>query len=214
MSNDLSLEALARQIIVRYRGAGHVRFALPDALCEESFAAVIEETLRSHPGIYRVTFYRWQGKLSIFYDEHACELRDVARCLHGAIAAPAARKHREQTVEALAQRLHVSQPLQWLKGKTANVKTNTADLTTKAKLLSQFAALKIQGNPVLKSMLTEKAIINFLNDVVVFYLIKMHWEQVTQKWLKQPLRYGSAWLTTFYLVFLLVRFRKQAAKKP
>jgi hypothetical protein len=84
----------------------------------------------------------------------------------------------------------------------------------KAKLLSRFAAVQIQGKPVLQGILSEKAMINFFNDIVVFYLIKVHWELITQKWLKQPLKNLNAWVTTFYLVFLLVRYRKQSTKKP
>ena len=207
MSNTFSPETFARQVIVRHRGAGHVRFAIPEALCEESFATAIEESLRNYPGVYRVTLYRRQGKLSVFYDAHACGLHDVARCLHGALTNPAARKQREHAVAALAQRLHVAQPLQWLKGKAAGLKM-------KAQLLSRFAAVQIKGKPALRGIFSEKAVINFFNDVVVFYLIKVHWEMITQKWLKQPLKYRNAWLSTFYLVFLLVRNRKQAAKKP
>lgn len=213
MSDAFSPEALARQIIVRHRDAGHVRFALPEALCEESFAAAIEETLRNLPGVYRVTLYRSQRKLSVFFDQHACGLHDVARCLHGALTSPAARMKREHAVAALAQRLHVTQPLQWLKGKTGNLKTKAADLKMKATLLSGFAAAQIRGKPILQGMLSEKAIISFFNDIVVFYLIKVHWELISQKWLKQPLKFLNAWMTIFYLVFLLVRFRKQAAKK-
>lgn len=214
MSDAFSLETLARQIIVRHRDTGHVRFALPDALCEESFATAIEEALRNQPGVYRVILYRHQKKLSVFFDPHACGLHGVARCLHGALAAPAAHLQREHAAAALAQRLHVDQPLQWLKGKTGNLKTKATELRMKARLLSGFAAAQIRSKPVLQEMLSEKAMISFLNDVVVFYLVKTHWEMINQKWLKDPLKYRNAWLATFYLVFLLVRYRKQAAKKP
>ena len=207
MSDAFSLETLARQIIVRYRGTGHTRFALPAALCEEFFAAAIEENLRNLPGVYRATVYRGQGKLSVYYDPHASGLHDVARCLYGALATPAAQKQREAAFASMTQRLHVAQPLQWLKDKTGN-------LEAKAKLLSRFASAKIHGKPGLQNILSEKSVINFTNDVVVFYLIKTHWELISQKWLKQPLKYRNAWLTTFYLVFLLVRYRKQSAKKP
>lgn len=207
MSDTFSLETLARQIIVRYRGTGHTRFALPATLCEESFAAVIEESLRNLPGVYRATVYRRHGKLSVYYDPHACELHDVARCLHGALANPAAQKKRETAIASMTQRLHVAQPLQWLKEKTVNLKAQ-------AKLLSQFAAAQTKGKPALQNILSEKSVTNFLNDIVVFYLVKTHWELINQKWLKEPLKYRNAWLTTFYLVFLLVRYRKQSAKKP
>lgn len=214
MSDAFSPETLARQIIVRYRGTGHTRFALPAALCEESFAAVIEESLRNLPGVYRATLYRGQGKLSVYYDPHACGLHDVARCLHGVLVAPAAQMQRAATIASMTQRLHVAQPLQWLKNKTGNLKAKAADWKMKAKLLSQFASAQTQGNPMLKGILSEKSVTNFFNDIVVFYLVKTHWELINQKWLRQPLKYRNAWLTTFYLVFLLVRYRKQSAKKP
>lgn len=207
MSDAFSVETLARHIIVRYRGEGHARFALPAALCEEPFAAVIEESLRTLPGVYRATLYRRQGKLSVYYDPHACGLYDVARCLHGALAKPAAQKQRETAIASMTQRLHVAQPLQWLKDKTGNLKA-------KAKLLSQLASGQSRGNPVLQNILSEKSVTNFFNDIVVFYLVKTHWELINQKWLKEPLKYRNAWLTTFYLVFLLVRYRKQSARKP
>lgn len=214
MSDVFSPETLARQIVVRYRGVGHVRFALPAALCEEHYASVLEESLRGVAGVYRVSLYRRQGKLSVFYDQHACSLHDVARCLHGALKAPAARMQREAKVASLTQRLHVARPLQWLKDKRDQAKAKFTGVKTKAGLLSRFAAVQARGNPLLQGMLSEKSIINFINDVVVFYLVKVHWDLINNKWLKQPFKYRSAWLSTFYLVFLLMRHRKQAVKKP
>jgi hypothetical protein len=207
MSDSFSLETLARQVIVRYRGTGHTRFALPAALCEDFFATAIEENLRNLPGVYRATVYRSQGKLSVYYDQYTCSLHDIARCLYRALATPAAQRQREAAIATMTQRLHVDQPLQWLKDKTG-------DLKIKAKLLSQFASTQLKGKPALQEFLSEKSVINFLNDVVVFYLVKTHWEMINQKWLKEPLKYRNAWLSTFYLVFLLVRYRKQSAKKP
>ena len=206
-------DALARQIVVRHRGDGHVRFGLPVMLCEEPHAAMLEECLRGLDGVYRVTLYRRQGKLSVFYDRHACSLHDVARCLHGALAAPAAQMQRAAATATLVQRLHVAKPLQWLKEKREKAQAKVAVLKVKAGLLSRFASLKIQNQPMLQNVFSEKAVINFFNDIVVFYLIKMHWEIITQKWLKSPLKYRNAWLSTFYLVFLLVRYRKHPAKK-
>jgi hypothetical protein len=214
MSDAFSPETLARQIIVRYRGTGHTRFAIPAALCEESFAAVIEDSLRNLPGVYRATLYRRQGKLSVFYDPHACGLGDVARCLHGTITSPAAQKHRETAIASMTQRLHAAHPLQWIKDKTGNLKAKAEDLKTKAKMLSQLASAQTKGKKVMQDLLTEKSVTNFFNDIVVFYLVKTHWDLINQKWLKEPLKYRNAWLTTFYLVFLLVRYRKQSAKKP
>ena len=63
----------------------------------------------------------------------------------------------------------------------------------------------------LATALTEKAVINFLNDLVAFYLVKVHWELISQRWLKDPVKHANAWLTVFYLMFLLVRYRKSIA---
>jgi hypothetical protein len=73
--------------------------------------------------------------------------------------------------------------------------------------------IQTRVQPVLESALTEKAITNFLNDLLAFYLIRVHWDLITQRWLREPLKYRNAWLTVFYLVFLLVRYRKAVAKK-
>lgn len=213
MSEMTPAEALARQVVVRYRGDGHVRFGLPAQLCEEPYAAAIEDSLRGLGGVYRVTLYRRQGKLSIFYDRHACTLHDVARRLHATLAAPAAQMQRASTVAAVAEKLRVAKPLQWLKDKSSQARAKFTDVKAKAQLLSRFAAVQIHNQPVLKEVFTEKAAINFFNDIVVFYLIKVHWDMITQKWLKHPIQYRNAWLSTFYLVFLLVRYRKQPPKK-
>jgi copper chaperone CopZ len=65
--------------------------------------------------------------------------------------------------------------------------------------------IKSRLDPVMKGALTEKASINFLNDVLMFYLIKIHWDLITKRWMKEPLKHADAWLTTLYLIFLLIR---------
>jgi hypothetical protein len=72
-------------------------------------------------------------------------------------------------------------------------------------------SLQARLQPMLANALTEKAIINFLNDLVAFYLVKVHWELISQRWLKDPVKHADAWLTVFYLMFLLVRYRKSIA---
>lgn len=212
MNDAFSPDVLARQIVVRHRGVGHVRFELPVALAEEPNASAIENGLRNLPGVYRVNYYRSLNKLSVFYHPHACELRDVARCLYGsldAVAAPGA-----SAQGSLLQRLRSARPLAWIKARIGQAKARVEEWKFKARLMSQVISYHPQLNPMLKSMLSERAILNFSNDLVTFYLIKVHWDLITQKWIKQPFKYRNAWLTTFYLVFLLVRSRKQAAKKP
>lgn len=214
MSDVFHPDALARQIVVRHRGAGHVRFALPATLCEEPYAAALEESLRRLAGVYRVTLYRRQGKLSVFYDRHACSLHDVALCLHGALGTLDKLKAQESVSTSMTQRLRAANPMSWLKAKTERAKTKVEEWRFKAKLLKQIATYHPQVHPWVQNVFSERAIINFANDLVIFYLIKVHWDMITQKWLRQPFKYRNAWLSSFYLVFLLVRYRKQPAKKP
>jgi hypothetical protein len=218
MGDAPSLEALSRQVIVRYRGTGHTRFALPPALCGGLVATLIEESLRSLFGVYRVTLYGSKGKLSVYYDPHACGLHDLVRCLEGALGAlnalgsPAARRQGEAPVASVTPK-PADRVLGWLEETTGNLKAKAAQWKTSARLVAQLVSAQA-GPPGLTSLLSEHSAVSFANDVVVFYLIKHHWESITKRWLKEPLKYRYARLTTFYLVFLLVRFRRQVAKKP
>jgi hypothetical protein len=45
----------------------------------------IEAALRRQDGVYRVTMHAGERKLSVFYDEHACDLHAVARRLFAAL---------------------------------------------------------------------------------------------------------------------------------
>lgn len=43
---------------------------------------------------------------------------------------------------------------------------------------------------------------------MIAFSVKAHWDLITKRWLKDPLAHSNAWMTTFYLIFLLVRYRK------
>jgi hypothetical protein len=179
---------LARRILVRHKAAGHLRLELPAELRAGPTAAALAAGLRQLAGVYRVDFEPADGRLSIRYDEHLCSLHQTARHLRGLLdgldLSPAADQPPAPPAEPPVERLLRLLP-------------RAAQSTLGARL-----------QPVLASALTEKAIINFLNDLVMFYLIKVHWELITKRWLKDPAGHANAWLTTFYLVFLLVRYRK------
>lgn len=211
MTENLSVPDLARRIVLRHRGEGHLRFDLPDPLCTPTAAGALETHLRELAGVYRVTVFRGAGKLSIFFDRHACTVHDIVRRLHGGLATCA-----EASAIPPATSPSVSQPVAkarrpwaWVKQKGAQAKARFRDAKAKAQLLLYLARMQTEQQPMLAGAFTEKAAINFFNDILVFYLIKVHWDMISQQWLKQPLKYRNAWLSTFYLVFLLVRFRKQ-----
>ena len=217
MTSTRDPDALSRQIFVRHREPGHVRFALPAELCSLPAASTIEAVLRRLDGVYRVTIYAAERKLSVFYDGHACDLHAVARRLFAALGelpagddttfvlsgegldtpTPTAKKHRASgglNIEVRARRaLHRAMQ--------------------EMSRHPQLRGVQARVQPILESALTEKAIINFLNDLLAFYLIRVHWDLITQRCLREPLKFRYAWLTIFYLVFLLVRYRKTSDGK-
>jgi hypothetical protein len=219
-----SVNSVSRQILVLHKSAGHVRFALPATLANPGSAAVIEAALVRIPGVRLVRIDPGTGKMGVHYDPIACSLRQLALVLKGSLeAAATAAKHPTASgatstsgvseigrqlaqgvkqAEALARRL-----VQRVDAQLAPRQPAAAASETPGKL----TPLRRAFNP---SLLNEKAVINFANDIVAFYLIRVHWNLITQHWIKAPLQHGSAWLTVFYLTFLLVRYRKSAAPAP
>lgn len=203
---SVNVDEVARRVVVRHREAGHLRFDMPAELCRPAAVAAIERELREMTGVYRVAFDPVARKLAIRFDAHICSVGEVAKRLMARIehlpAEPSAAAVALQDAGARARAI-----VQAGAGRLQRALARLRTPDTPAGLLRA----KLQ--PVLASALTEKAIISFLNDLVAFYLIKAHWELISQRWLKDPLKFRNAWLTVFYLVFLLVRYRKQSAKK-
>lgn len=221
--------SLARQTFVRHREPGHLRLDLPPAVRHPEAAAAIEAGLRRVPGVYRVGI-SIDGRLAVRHDLHACSAADVGRALKSLYAslpeaAPPAAQATESAPAAsapaapadaasLGDRIHRAEAMlhSTAEAARAGFRQLAWRLRASAEQLRTTQAppgsLQAKLQPVLASALTEKAVTNFLNDVVAFYLIKVHWELISQRWLKDPIRHRNAWLTVFYLVFLLVRYRK------
>ncbi|MDP1735518.1 MAG: hypothetical protein Q8L44_14255 [Sulfuritalea sp.] len=204
---------LARRIVVRHREAGYLRLELPAEICHAGAAEVIDSALRQVVGVYRVTLYASQRRLAVSFDAHVCTATDVARALKGCLhdlpekasaAAP------EVTTAALTAKLNPA-----LHDAARQARRAFANLRGQIERLRHPQAapgsLQAKLQPMLANALSEKAIINFLNDLVAFYLVKVHWELISQRWLKDPVKNANAWLTVFYLMFLLVRYRKSIA---
>ncbi|QLQ23738.1 MAG: heavy-metal-associated domain-containing protein [Dechloromonas sp.] len=89
-----SVNLLSRQILVLHKSAGHVRFALPEALANPGSAAVIKAALLRIPGVRLVQVDAGTGKLGVHYDPIACSLPQLAlvlKCSLEAAATAAAR---------------------------------------------------------------------------------------------------------------------------
>lgn len=217
----MNAEDLAGRIVVRHREPGHLRLELPPELCHAATSAVVDRSLREVAGVYRVDFDLSARRLSIRFDSHVCTTGAVACQLKALLkmvaphlpAAPAASASAVADGEALANHpLHQAGARLRAVAHQAGVRVQAALAGLRSPAAAE-GSLTAKLQPVIASALTEKAVTNFINDIVAFYLIKAHWELISQRWLKDPLKFRNAWLTTFWLVFLLVRYRKQIAKK-
>lgn len=212
MSQENNTGALARRVAVRHREAGHIRFELPVELRRVDAADFLSKGLREEAGVYRVAVHLSDGKLSVFYDEHACSVHAVARrlfALLGNLPETRPAENADTTAErGVSERLAGS-----VQSIENSARRGLQALMQKLERFPQLKGLQSRVQPVLEGAVTEKAVINFLNDLVAFYLVRVHWDLITQRWLREPLRFRNAWLTVFYLVFLLVRYRKLVVAK-
>ncbi len=203
--------AIQKQFVLRYREEGHIRFAIPAQFCEPSAAKALTAALLKLEGVYRVTLYASQKKLSIRYQETTCDFQTLAKSLHRIIAdleqkTPATKK--EMTIGKLPSiktKLKNSGVGRWFK----QTYTDTKETIEAAKILTKVGMKQqkaLFNNP-------EKAMIDFFNDMLVIFLIKLHWEQITKAWIPNPLKHRYEWLAVFYMFFLLMRSRNPKQPK-
>lgn len=189
---------LARRILVHHRESGFLRLTLPAELCADGPAQALERELPAQPGITGVTLDRGWQRLSLHYDPTRLSTADAARTLFGLLAA---------LPTPVAAAVPDAAPGNPPAGGLQPLLDRLRSLLPAAEALP---AESLGGRllPLADAALTEKAILNFFNDIVAFYLVKVHWDLITKRWLREPLAHGNAWLTTFYLLFLLIRYRK------
>jgi hypothetical protein len=201
--------SIQKECVLRYREDGHVRFQIPAQLCKVNAANAITTGISGIEGVYRVKLYRSQQKLSIRFNEVACDFKSLARQLFDLLAEleqqGALQTQQVPTVaqwkEKLSAKLDTFKVTRWAKEKLDEAK----ETVQAAKVLTKLGINKPKA--FLKD--PEKSIIDFLNDILVLFLIKLHWGEITQNWLVKPLKYRYEWMALFYMFFLLVRSRRQ-----
>lgn len=190
---------LAQRIVVLHREPGYLRLELPAEICGEAAVAAIEEGMKTLAGLSSAAVDRGWKRISIRFDAQMCTTAQVARHLFSLL--PGLPLDEAPTAEPEA-------------APSFNLNNGFQPLLDKLKAIIIPAAPPPEGSlqarfqPMVESALTEKAITNFFNDIVAFYLIRVHWDLITKRWLQNPVAHSNAWLTVFYLVFLLVRYRK------
>lgn len=202
---------IQREFVLRYRSKGHVRFQVPERICSATVSTIIENRVAAIAGVSKVRFFRTRRKLSIRFDETVCRFVDLAKQLFDLLVdleqSGLLQRESERIIGSdskwrtrVAGKLNSFKAGRWLKGKYSDAKetVQAAKVITKLGMKRPKAFVR---DP-------EQAIINFLNDILVLYLIKIHWRRVTKEWIPNPFKYRYEWLAVWYLFFLLVRSRK------
>lgn len=181
-------------IQVLQREEGYLRLRLPGPLRTPDFGATLEGSLQALSGVIRTSWLTVEGKLAVRFDPQRLTHADVARRIKALLPAPAIEPQAAVPAEPAP-----------LPDESTSVSMAERLDDLRAKLI---AATPERFRPLVEGATTEKAVTNFFNDIVAFYLIKTHWDLIVKYWIKDPVKFSNAWLTVFYLVFLLVRYRK------
>ena len=203
--------AIQKQFVLRHREEGHLRFEIPAQFCNAAVARELTNSVSALDGIYRVKVYSSQKKLSIRYQEAVCDFHTLAKLLFQIIAdlekkalfdppSFVSNKANSKWKEKL-DNLAISK---WASEKY----DETRETLQAAKILTR-AGLKKQKTFISDP---EKAIIDFLNDVLVLFLIRRHWDHITKDWIPNPIKYRYEWMAVFYMLYLLMRSRKPKPK--
>lgn len=201
--------SIQKEFVLRYRVDGHIRFQIPAQICNADAAKAVTDGISGIDGVYRVNLYRSQQKLSIRFNESVCDFKSLARQLFHLLAdleIKGSLKPKPVSKSALwkekaKSRFGDFKAARWAKEKFVDAK----ETVQAAKVITKLGMKKpkaILNDP-------EKAIIDFLNDILVIFLIRLHWNDITQNWLVRPLKYRYEWMALFYMFFLLVRSRKK-----
>ncbi len=201
--------SIQKEFVLRYNVDGHVRFEIPARICNVDVAKAVTDGISGIDGVYRVNLYRNQQKLSIRFNETVCDFKSLARQLFDLLA--------DLDTKGALKPTPVSTSTRWKEKAKAGL--DDFRVTRWAKEKFDVAKETVQAAKVITRLGMkkpgafiddpEKAVISFLNDILVLFLIKLHWNDITQKWLLKPFMYRYEWMALFYLFFLLVRSRKQ-----
>ena len=201
--------SIQKEFVLRYKKDGHVRFQIPARICNVDVAKAVTDGISGIDGVYRVNLYRSQQKLSIRFKESVCDFKSVAKQLFDLLTdlekkgdlKPKPVSKSTLWKEKVKAKLDGFKAGRWAKEKFGDAK----ETVQAAKVITRLGMKK----PTAFMKDPEKTIIDFLNDILVIFLIRLHWNEITKNWLIKPLKYRYEWMALFYMFFLLVRSRKQ-----
>ena len=201
---------IQQAITVRHQVEGHVRFEIPKQLCDRDVARRIVAGVLNIEGVYKVDLFNRQRKLSIRFHETVCGFNQLAVLFHqllvdldekDLLTVKVIHKNKaRKKISWLRAKLKDNKVGRWVNEKYGDVK----ETVQAAKVVTKLSIRK----PTLFVDNPEKAVINFFNDILVLYLIKLHWVRITQEWIPNPWAFRTQWTAVFYLFYLLMRSRR------
>jgi hypothetical protein len=193
--------SIAREVLLRHRETGYLRFDIPEALCAPDAAEELSRELKNLDGVYRVGLNPDAGKLTLRFHEVYCSFETLIRALLKLV------QQVMESVLAAASQLKVVVPI------SSRKSTNPPSFSTSAPIdwLKQkveegretFLALKILLSRAFEHR--PRWVKEFMNDLLMLFLIKLHWHQILTEWLPRPWTYRYEWLATIYLIYLSVQ---------
>jgi len=202
--------SIQKDIAVRYRSEGHVRFEIPEQLCDEGVAGHVAAGVLAIEGVYKVNLFRKNKKLSVRFHDTVCDFKQLAILLNqllidldekGLLTAEVEEeKALKKSKWGFSSRFKNYKAGRWASEKYTDAKetVQAAKVVTKLGIKNRK---RLVNDP-------EKMVIDFLNDILVLYLIKLHWVRITQQWIPKPWAFKSQWAAVFYLFYLLMRSRR------
>ncbi|TXL15424.1 hypothetical protein BMR05_03665 [Methylococcaceae bacterium HT4] len=196
--------SIQQEIILRHKSSGHVRFQIPERLCSDEVASFVSDAINDFDGVYRVNLFRNKQKLAIRFVEENLPFQELVQqllTLLSDLEKKGVFKAKPDAIKtsSFTNNLKFSnwKGTRWAKDKYTETKETAQAISILAKLGLKKKP-EILANP-------EKTLITFFNDVLVLFLIKIHWKLISKKWILAPLKYRYQWLTIFYLMFLFIR---------
>lgn len=201
--------SIAQHVLLRYQADGHLRFDIPAELCEPDAAAALVDGLSAEEGIYRVDLQPRARKLSIRYLDTVCRFADVARRLHaliGSLPQSPGRSTARQLVPrpggrelAIASVPATQRLRRWLTEKLQEARETLTAMNILIRRSLGSASAAVSHQP--------RWIKEFMNDLLMLYLIKLHWHHIITEWLPRPWTHRYEWAATIYLIYLSVQAR-------
>lgn len=196
--------SVAKSVVLRHREPGYLRFDIPDELRTSFATDELRRALSATNGIYRVGIQPSAGKLSIRFHDAFCSFEQVVRLLFSLVRqiiaqSPSSKISASRAVVSAGPRVTLTSHglfpaayTQWLQEKWLEIKET-------------LLALRIMANRALgqRPRWTKE----FMNDLLMLFLIKLHWHQILTEWMPRPWTYRYEWMATIYMIYLSVQAR-------